>query len=102
MIDKDEKKLISATKRPGGLFTEEELIKNIDEYFETLEYADVDECQIWEYPSGKIYAIQPDREVSQGDIYEVPHKDLWLPKLDHIDTNKEKVEGAYSRLMSKS
>lgn len=85
----DESALIFATKRVNEDFVPDEIIKDFS-ILDTVEYADTPECQIWEYPSGKIFNIVPDREVEEKDLYSVPSQDKWLPTLayDHMDVDK--------------
>ncbi|HEU4913809.1 MAG TPA: hypothetical protein VFT16_00175 [Candidatus Saccharimonadales bacterium] len=69
----------------------------------SLEYGDVleGEVQIWEYPSGIISTVKPDREVGQKDYYSIPDKDRWLPVLERLDEDKKRVSSAYLLLSSK-
>lgn len=86
-----------------GEFYAETIIDDLESRLSGLEYGDVyeGEYQIWEYPSGKIFKIVPDRKVDDKDYCSVPYTTkgtLWLPKLTLLKTNKDKVEEAYKRL----
>lgn len=99
----DGKVLIFASKRSANEYRAEEFIDDINKVFSGLEYGDVaeGECQIWEYPSGKIFEISPDRKVDAGDYYTTPYTTkgtMWLPKLVEVGKDTEKVQRAYTQL----
>lgn len=79
-----------------------ERLVNIDKDLDNLEYADVKDnsYQLWQWPSGDIFAIVPDREVESGKEYSVPYDDsgtVWLPTLEKIASDKEKVDKALEK-----
>ena len=89
-----------------GKFKPEKLIDKLEYELSGLEYGDVvnDEYQIWEYPSGRVYQVQSDRDVQDADFYSTPYNDkgtVWQPNLVHIKTDKEQVEKAYLSLVHK-
>jgi hypothetical protein len=84
-----------------GAYHPEHLVelKSLD----NLEYIDVKnhEYQVWHWPSGDIYNIVPDREVSEGDEYSTPYTtkgEIWLPILEKVNTNKAQVKEAINNL----
>ncbi len=78
----------------------DEFDETLENIYNSLEYGDVfeDQYQIWEYPSGKIYKIEPDRKVADKYYYTPPHVDLWEPTLIQIGIDKQRVEEAYESL----
>lgn len=85
-----------------GSYTPEH-ITNLKSDLDNLEYTDVKsgEYQLWQWPSGDIYSITPDREVESGKEYSVQYDNtgtVWLPVLEKIGTDKEKVDKAYEQL----
>ncbi|MGH7196944.1 MAG: hypothetical protein ACREGJ_04260 [Candidatus Saccharimonadales bacterium] len=89
----------------GGEFQGFEFSGDLEQIIDGYEYGDVAEgnYQIWEYPSGKIFRVEPDREVGEKDYYTVPHTTkgiMWLPRLVEIDENRQMVESEYKRLTS--
>ncbi len=96
----------SADKNHDGFYPEE-IIENLNKFYDGLEYGDVaeGEYQIWEYPSGKIFDIKSDREVSKDEYYTTPYTTkgtMWLPKLVEVEEDKEKVREVYDRLNQSS
>lgn len=96
--------LLFAYKTNGDFFAER-IIDDLDSALSRLEYGDVleGEYQIWEYPSGKLFNITPDKEVEEKDYYSTPNTNTgvkWLPKLMISSTDKNKVAEAYKRLSS--
>lgn len=95
---------ILAEYNSNGTFDPTEINDNIEGLYEGLEYGDVDEgsYQIWEYPSGKIYKIEPDRELPVNENhYITPYSNkgiVWLPKLIEIGLDVDKVSKAYDTL----
>jgi hypothetical protein len=85
-----------ADRNDDGTYSRTGLYSDIDYLFGGLEYGDVFEgnYQIWEFPSGKISMLKPDREVPKDDYYAAPYKDYWLPILEYIKTDKQKVTQA--------
>ena len=80
----------------------EYIIDDLEESLQVIEYYQVedgDNYQIWEYPSGKIYKIEPDRKVEDKDAASPPGK-LWMPKLTLLETDKGKVKKAYEDFMN--
>ncbi len=82
-----------------------ELGTDIDQLLERLEYGDVVEkrYQIWEYPTGKISAIEADRVLDGKDYYSTPYGAeglVWSPRLVPLETNTEKVSSAYEHLVT--
>jgi hypothetical protein len=74
----------------------------LDNHIWGFEYGDVAEAeyQIWEYPSGKIFQVIPDRKVSKNNYYAPPDKGLWLPVLKEIGTDVNRVTEGYKYLSS--
>jgi hypothetical protein len=71
----------------------------------SLEYIDTknNEYQLWHWPSGEIYKIEPDREVESKDIYALPNNKTgttWLPRFTIINTDKEKVDLSFRKISS--
>lgn len=88
-----------------GEFYAETIIDDLESRLSGLEYGDVyeGEYQIWEYPSGKIFNIEPDRKVDDKYYYYVPYNTsgtIWLPKLTLLKTDKERVQEAYKQFSS--
>ena len=84
-------------------FHPESIIEDLESRLYGLEYRDVfeGEYQIWEYPSGKIFNIEPDRKVDDKDYTSVPYTSkgiIWLPKLTLVETDRKKVTVAYEKL----
>lgn len=100
MKDNTQKQFIIAERSSDDKYDPEGLEATWEKIYEGLEYGDVYEgnYQIWEYPSGKIFKMEPDRKVEVRNYYSTPHNTLWLPKLTLLETDKKKVEGAYIRL----
>lgn len=100
----EKRKLIFAGKHSNDQFGPETLVEDLNSFYGGLEYGDVfeGECQIWEYPSGKIYQIEADRQVTDKKLYYSPPADnRWSPVLREIGTDKDKVELAYRQLSGK-
>jgi hypothetical protein len=98
---------IFATKDKKGGYKAEEIAPTeqiIGDLLSGTEYGDVKEgeIQVWEYPSGKLFAVKPDREVAEQDYYSIASKDLWLPVLEEISEDKAKVRAAYTSLLKKT
>jgi hypothetical protein len=95
------KKLLFASKRRDGSFKAEEIVTDLDRLFSTLEYGDVyeGECQIWEYPSGKIFSLVVDKEMPEQEYYSTPGE--WHPKLLEITVNRELVARSHQELSVK-
>jgi hypothetical protein len=86
-----------------GTYYAEKIIEDIERFYDGLEYGDVSkgEYQIWEYPSGRIFRIDPDREVDEKNYYSVRYTTkgtIWLPKLRLVKTDKQRVEEIFSFL----
>ncbi len=83
-----------------GAYRHEQIIFDINEYFSNMEYFDVinDEYQLWKYPSGEIYRLQPDQEVFEKDKYSLPSAGWTVIKIK-IGQDKEKVQAAYDQIM---
>jgi hypothetical protein len=97
---KQEQTLIFASRQPNNGSEPEQIVGDLVSLYSSLEYGDVAErcCQIWEYPSGKILAVVPDRKVDKRHYHTVPYTTpgtAWLPRLQPVDVDKEKVETAY-------
>lgn len=92
---------IIADKRSNEQFAPDEISKNLEDLYSTLEYGDVleGECQIWEYPSGKIFDMRPDREVPKSKYYSTPAENSWMPELTLVSTDTQKVEEARKKLV---
>lgn len=87
-----------------GKFVPEHIIADLEDDLDGLEYGDVAESryQVWEYPSGKIFAVKSDRVIDRdsSDYYSSPYTSqgtMWLPELVEIRTDKKMVEEAYKR-----
>src|SRR4051812_34000136 len=100
MQDTDtDKVLILASKDNNGKYVATSILDNSDPY-SNLEYGDVreQEYQVWVYPSGAIYTMEADREVSQHDYYSTPYASSgvkWLPKLTIISKDEQIVSESY-------
>lgn len=81
-------------------FLPEHIIEDLQSNLADLEYGDVfeGEYQIWEYPSGKIYRITADREVQNKNYYSPPNSPLWMPLLEEIGIDRDRVANAYKLL----
>ncbi|HSX29731.1 MAG TPA: hypothetical protein VLE73_04190 [Candidatus Saccharimonadales bacterium] len=90
--------------RHEGEYVPEEIVGAPEDRFANLEYGDVKEgsYQLWEYPSGKIFNIAPDRELGKDeDYYATPYNNkgsVWLPKLVEVGVDQDRVAKAYSGL----
>lgn len=88
----------------GNEYLPERLIEDWDEEIDGFEYADVarGEYQVWEYPSGKIYDVVPDRRLDEdANQYSTPYTSqgtVWLPVLNEVGVDVAKVSEAYSQL----
>lgn len=76
---------------------------SLGELTDGYEYEDVEKgkYQVWEYPSGKIFQVKPDRDVDDKQLYSTPHSAkgiVWLPKLEELEENKQKVNDAVKDL----
>ena len=100
MTDKIKKQFMLADRISGEKYYPSELESTWEKIYESFEYGDVFEgaYQLWEYPTGKIFKIEPDRKVTDKDYYSSPHSTLWLPKLTLLTTDKMKVTEAYEKL----
>ena len=92
----------------NGEYVAETIYPDQEDAIDGLEYFDVanGEYQIWEYPSGKIYSVKSDRELGPDEnVYSTSHTNkgtVWLPVLDEIGIDSDKVKQAYESLSSKS
>lgn len=88
-----------ADKNNDGTFSATEFHSNKTALLEGLEYSDVlnGEFQIWEYPSGNIYDVRPDREITDNN-YSVAGSDKWLTVLRYNSMNPELVHEGYSAI----
>lgn len=103
MSDNEDKKLIFATEY-NGEWHPEHLIENLEDSLDGLEYTDVKngEYQVWEWPSGDIYALVADREVDPGKEYSTQYGndgENWKVVIKKIETDKKKVNEAISTLL---
>jgi hypothetical protein len=94
------KMYIFADRVQDGEYYGSELDSSLDTVLDGLEYGDVatKQFQVWEYPSGKIYDIVPDRYALSEDNYSVSDPDVWLPKLEYRRTDEELIFREYKRL----
>jgi hypothetical protein len=71
VLMKNDNQLILASKRVNGDFRADELISDLDDTYAKLEYGDVanGEVQVWEYPSRKVFKLEPDRKVEEKQFY---------------------------------
>lgn len=82
----------------------ESLYETVEDACASLEYLDVKQkkYQLWEYPSGKLYSIEPDRELpSDENMYSTSYNSkgiIWLPRLIEIGIDKQKADAAYKNL----
>lgn len=103
MSDGQTTQYIFAYKHDGQYFAEN-LVGSLEDELANLEYEDVrsGQYQVWEYPSGKIYDIAPDRILDEGDNeYSLPNGAsgvVWRPLLNEVATDTDKIEAAYSKL----
>jgi len=104
MMNTSQKRIWIFAYRYNGEYTPEEIVDNPEDQYAGLEYDDVKkgEYQLWEYPSGKIFNIDPDRQLTSGqNQYSTPYSSsgtVWLPKLVETGLDKEKVSKAYRHL----
>lgn len=100
MSDKKQKYYMLAERASGEQYWPDGVDQTLEAIYDSLEYGDVYEgyYQIWEYPSGKIYKIEPDRTVEDKDYYTPPSIELWKPMLTEIGEDKKKVTKAYEKL----
>lgn len=91
---------IFADRVQNGEYNGSELSSSLDTALDGLEYGDVatKQFQVWEYPSGKIYDIVPDRYSLSEDDYSGSDPDIWLPKLEYARTDEKLVFQEYKRL----
>lgn len=94
---------ILATKDKNGMYRPEEIIGDLNDYLSGVEYGDAKEgeIQLWEYPSGKIFIVQPDRNIEGTDYYATPYRNgemVWRPELILAKENKEMVIEAFEKL----
>ncbi len=91
---------IQADRQLNGDYVPTEVSSSLNRLAENFEYYDVveGEYQIWEYPSGKIYAVKPSAKVTEDHLWSLASPDTWLPRLALVGVNKEAVEEAYKRL----
>ena len=96
-----EKQYIFADKIGQQSYSGSEVSDSKDELLKGIEYADVagGMFQLWEYPSGEIYDIIPDRYTLGEDDYTTPSHDTWLPRLVFSCVDKELVASEYNRLL---
>jgi hypothetical protein len=95
---------ILAARAADGTFIPQEISHTKEDLWVSLEYGDVreHEYQLWEYPSGRIMWIDPDRKVDEKDYYTTPYSKngaIWLPKLNEIGINEAGVREAYEGLV---
>ena len=98
------KKILLFSYKYKDEYHPEHIIQDLESEFDRLEYGDVleGEFQVWEYPSGKIYKIEPDRKVPDDKYYSSRSSSLWSPKLTEIEVDKRKVSEAYEQLSNLS
>lgn len=103
MQNKEEKQYMLAEEYTEQGFWPDSVEQSLDDMFNSLEYGDVYEgdYQVWEYPSGKVYEITPDRNVADKYYYSPPSDDLWEPVLTEIGVDKQRVAEAYKKLTSR-
>jgi hypothetical protein len=91
---------ILTEKNTDTSYSATEIYNDIKLLDDDLEYGDVYEglYQVWEYPDGKIYQVEADREVEEKNYYSLPGSGLWAPRLREIGIDKEKAEKAYRML----
>jgi hypothetical protein len=95
------KVFISADKLQDNLHHPSEWSGSVYDLLSGTEYVDVleGEVQIWEYPSGNIYDVKPDRTVPEKDHYSTSGAH-WQPKIILATTDARRVENAYIQLTS--
>lgn len=84
----------------GNKFVPESLFGSLQESTETLEYCDLQQenYEVWEYPSGKIYSIQADRDLGEQSKPLMPGEDSWLPIFKIKETDIELVSRLYEAI----
>lgn len=86
----------------NGEYVPDDIVGTPEESYANLEYGDVNDglYQLWEYPSGKIYGIEPDRELKESDNYYATTNDgtKWAPKLVERGIDKDKVTKTYKAM----
>jgi hypothetical protein len=97
---------ILAERVADGTFKPQEVAQTQEDLYSSLEYGDVreHEYQLWEYPSGRMMWIEPDRKVDERHYYATPYgkdREIWLPILKDIGINEAGVSEAYEQLTSK-
>lgn len=91
-------------EQDGNTYGPTDLSESLEKLTEGLEYQDVVDgtYQIWQYPSGKVYSLATDRKLDKSaNQYSTPYTSkgtVWLPRLDEIDIDTEKVSAAYEAL----
>ncbi|QQS69727.1 hypothetical protein IPP75_01120 [Candidatus Saccharibacteria bacterium] len=96
---------IHAERGDNNVFSPESIIgEKTEAYFNSLEYGDVHSqlFQVWEYPSGRIFLVVPDR-VLKPDDYSTPYSTkavVWQPKLQYVKTDRKLVREKFKVLTS--
>lgn len=99
------KTYILATKGHDNVFYPSDIGRDLSSYAENLEYADVavGNYQLWEYPSGRLFLIVPDRKVDEKDQYATPFNRrgaVWLPQLNELGIDEAKVSDAFAKFQN--
>jgi hypothetical protein len=84
-----------------GAYWPTEYSHNLDDILNNFEYGDVvfGTYQIWEYPSGKIYAVSADKVMDDHNYYSSPSEDTWRPIIIPVKESKSAVDSAYNHLV---
>jgi hypothetical protein len=85
-----------------GEYVPEMIVENLEGHYDGFEYVDVknDKYQLWEYPSGIIYRLQPDREMPDNNVWSLPSAG-WKVTKTKISVNKDKINSTYVAFSSK-
>lgn len=104
MAGKDtmKKKYLFADKTKNNSYLASEIFTELNNKLWDLEYGDViaGQYQIWEYPSGKVFDIESDRNNLRSDDYSTPDPEHWLPRLKLVAVDKGLVNSSYEHLAS--
>ena len=101
-MQKIQKTYILAQKIDEDTYSGSDIDRSLARHFDGMEYGDVatKQFQIWEYPSGVIYDVIPDRFALDNDDYSSPDPDVWLPTLSKAGENIDWVSSEFNRLTS--
>ena len=97
-------KYILADRADDGQYYGSEILESDpQDFLAEFEYGDVvnNMFQIWEYPSGVIYQLKPDRKVDDKHYFSTPYSSrgtIWEPLMIQIAIEKDKVDKAFNTI----